>query len=213
MISSQESAEAKALKERLATFQATMEATKKEITPHLLEFFVTLGIEGERSSVVLGAERINVALEALIKSSLLPSSHKTDILFTSDGALASFSRKIEMAYRLGLVDLPFKQALDLVRKLRNDFAHAIKVESLRHDRHADRVMALSKLVRNGNEKVIESFSLAYLKAAQEAQVQVPPEQVRAYLSCVMLLLLKLELARPYTKQPAVLLPAKINYQE
>ena len=213
MISPQEAAKTKALKERLAAFQETTEAAKKEIMPELLEFFVTLGMEGERSSVVLGAERINVALEALIKSSLQPSLNKTDALFTSDGALASFSRKIEMACRLGLIDLPFKQALDLVRKLRNDFAHAIKVESLQQDSHADRVKALSKLVIKGNEKAIEGFTLAYQKAAQEAQVQEPPEQVRAYLSCVMLLLLKLELTRHHAQRPGVLLPAKINYKE
>ena len=201
----------KALKERMAAFQTKMEAAKKEIMPQLLEFFVTLGIEGERSSVVLGAERINVALEVLIKNSLQPSLNNTDTLFTSEGALASFSRKIEMAYRLGLIDLPFKQALGLVRKLRNDFAHAIKVESLQQDNHADRVKALSKLVIKGNEKTIESFALAYQKAAEEVQAQVPPEHVRAYLSCVMLLLLKLELTRHFTQRPDVLLPAKINY--
>jgi hypothetical protein len=213
MISSQDSSNTITLKERMAAFQVKMEAAKKEITPQLLEFFVTLGMEGERSSVVLGAERINVALEILIKSSLQPSSNKTDTLFTSEGALASFSRKIEMAYRLGLIDLPFKQALDLVRKLRNDFAHAIKVESLQQDSHADRVKALSKLVIKGNEKAIEGFALAYKKAAQEVQAQVPPEQVRAYLSCVMLLLLKLELTRHFVQRPDVLLPAKINYKD
>ncbi len=198
MISPQEAAKTKALKERLAAFQETTEAAKKEIMPELLEFFVTLGMEGD---------------EALIKSSLQPSLNKTDALFTSDGALASFSRKIEMAHRLGLIDLPFKQALDLVRKLRNDFAHAIKVESLQQDSHADRVKALSKLVIKGNEKAIEGFTLAYQKAAQEAQVQEPPEQVRAYLSCVMLLLLKLELTRHHAQRPDVLLPAKINHKE
>ena len=145
MITPQETANTKALKERLAAFQETTEAAKKEIMPGLMEFFVALGMEGERSSVVLGAERTNVALEALIKNSLQPSLNKTDNLFAADGALASFSRKIEMAYRLGLTDLPFKQALDLVRKLRNDFAHAFKVESLQHNRHADRVKALTKL--------------------------------------------------------------------
>lgn len=213
MNSSRNPSETKALKERLAEFQATAETAKKEIMPELLDFFVTLGMEGERSSVVLGAERINVALEALMKSSLLPSLHKTDTLFCSDGALASFSRKIEMAYRLGLIDLPFKQALDLVRKLRNDFAHAIKVESLQQASHADRVKALCKLVIAGNENTIEGFAQAYQKAAQEAQVQEPPEQVCAYLSCVMLLLLKLELARHHAQRPDVLLPAKINYLE
>jgi hypothetical protein len=208
-----ESAEAKALKKRLAAFQETMDAAKKKIMPELLEFFVALGLEGERSSVVLGAERINVALEALIKSSLLPSLNKTDALFNSDGALASFSRKIEMAYRMGLIDLPFKQALDLVRKLRNDFAHAVKVESLQEGCHADRVKALSKLMNAGNEETIEHFALAYQKAAQKAQVQELPELVRLYLSCVVLLLLKLELTRHYAQRPDVLLPAKLNYKE
>lgn len=213
MIPPEETSKTKALKMRLAAFQATTEAAKREITPQLLEFFVTLGMEGERSSVVLGAERINVALEALIKSSLQPSLKTKDILFTPDGILGTFSSKIEVAHRLGLMDLPFKQALDLVRKLRNDFAHAIKVESLQQGSHADRVKALSKLVRSGNEKVIEGFALAIQKAAQEAQVQVPPEQLRAYLGCVMLLLLKLELTRHHAERPDVLLPAKINYKE
>jgi hypothetical protein len=40
-----------------------------------------------------------------------------------------------------------------------------------------------------------------------------PEQVRAYLSCVMLLLLKLELTRHHAQRPDVLLPTKINYKE
>lgn len=211
MIPSQETTNTKALKERLAAFQKTTEVAQKEIMPGLMEFFVTLGMEGERSSVVLGADRINVALEALIKSSLLPSANKEDSLFTSDGALASFSRKIEMAYRYGLIDLPFKQALDLVRKLRNDFAHAIKVESLQEGCHADRAKALAKLVIIGNEKAVEGFALAYQQAARDAQVQEPPEQLRSYLSCVMLLLLKLEMTRYHAQPPDVLLPAKINY--
>ena len=170
-------------------------------------------MEGERSSVVLGAERINVALEALIQNSLYPSANRKDSLFLPDGILGSFSSKIEMAYRLGLIDLSFKQALDIIRKLRNSFAHAIKVESLECGNHADRVKALYKLVVKGNKKVIETFSEAFLDAAKEAEVQVPPEQVRAYLSCIILLLLKLELTRHFAHRPDVLLPAKLNYKE
>jgi hypothetical protein len=210
---SPESPEAKAHKERLAAFHETMNAAKKKIMPELLEFLASLGMEGERSSVVLGAERINVSLEALIESSLQPSLNKTDTLFISDGALATFSRKIEMAYRLGVIDLPFKQALGLVKKLRNDFAHAIKVETLQDGKHADRVKDLYKLMANDRKEVIEGFSLAFQKAAQKVQVQEPPEQVRIYLSCIMLLLVKLELARHHAQRPDVLLPAKLNCQE
>ena len=55
--------------------------------------------------------------------------------------------------------------------------------------------------------------LAAFQETTEAQVQEPPKQVRSYLSCVMLLLLKLELTRHHAQRPDVLLPAKINYKE
>ena len=170
--------------------------------------------ESERGKILLLAAHIDEVLGKMLKTFLKsPRKAKDDKLFSRMGILSTFAGRIEMAYRLGLIDLPFKHALDLVRKLRNNFAHAIKVESLQQDCHADRVKALSKLVIKGNEKAIEGFALAYQKAAQEAQVQEPPEQVRAYLSCVMLLLLKLELTRHHAHRPDVLLPAKINYKQ
>ena len=55
-----------------------------------------------------------------------------------------------MAYRLGLMDLEFKQALDLIRGLRNDFAHATKIETLADLRYSERVKALEKLVAAEN---------------------------------------------------------------
>jgi len=89
---------------RLQKLNEKMVEAKKETFDRLLPFLVTLGTEGERSAVVLGAERVNVAIEALLRAFLLPSSNKTDNLFSTDGALATFSRKSEMAYRLGLLN-------------------------------------------------------------------------------------------------------------
>jgi hypothetical protein len=64
-----------------------------------------------------------------------------------------------------------------------------------------------------NKEVIEDFSLGFQKAAQEAQVEEPSEQLRIYLSCIMLLLMKLELTRRHSQRPDILLPAKLNYKE
>ncbi len=109
-----------------------------------------------------------------------------------------------MAYRLGLIDIRFKQALDLIRKLRNDFAHATKVETLGEQKHADKVKALFKMVAKANQNQLAGFQLAF----QEAR-----EQSRDYLSCVMLLLLKLELVRHHAERPKILLPAKLDYED
>jgi hypothetical protein len=188
-------------------FQQKHAEAAKVVFPDLLQFLVALGTEGERSGVVLGAERVNVALEALLMAFLRPSLTKTDALFSSDGALATFSRKIELAHRLGLIDSRFRQALDLVRRLRNDFAHATKVETLEEQRHADRVRALSALISRGNPKTLEGLEIAFRKGAGLGTLPC------AYLASVMVLLLKLELVRHHVERPKILLPAKLDYQE
>jgi hypothetical protein len=200
------------LEEKMAAFRLKFEIklaeSKKTVFEELMPFLVAMGSEGERSAVVLGAERINVAVEALLKTFLLPSQNRTDNLFSTDGALATFSRKIEMAYRLGLLDSDFKQALGLVRKLRNDFAHATRVETLEEPTHADKVKALEQLISAGNQRE----SLAELKLVFKKAVGAR-EQTCSYLSCVMLLLLKLEMTRHHIERPEVLMPAMLNYKK
>lgn len=183
---------ANSVKQKLAEFGQKMKNAQAASQPELLLFLLSLGMEGERSAVVLGAERINVALEALLKKFLRPSPNEKDTLFTSDGPLGTFSRKIEMAYRLGLTDVRFKQSLGIIRRLRNDFAHAVKVESLSEQKHADKVQALAKLLGKENEAVLKGFYLAFEKSGEQAQI---------YLGCVMLLLVKLELVRHHLEPP------------
>jgi hypothetical protein len=189
---------------KMATLRRNLAAAKRSIHDDLRDFLVTLGREGERSAVVLGAERINVALEVLLKSFLRPPLTKNDALFASDGALSTFSRKIELAYRLGLIDLRFKQALDIVRKLRNDFAHATKVESLHEQMHADRVKALSGLFTGGSQQELETFYPAFEGAGEHARV---------YLSCIMFLLMTLEIVRHNVERPEILVHAKVDYED
>jgi hypothetical protein len=198
-------------KENIASVHETIEEAQKTVFAELMLFLVTLGMESERSAVVLGAERVNVSLELNLKSFLRPCSDKQDPLFLSDGALGTFSRKIEVAYRLGLIDLKFKQALNLVRKLRNDFAHATTVESLQDGAHASRVAALFKLMDPDDNSVAplaSSFTQAAIKIKRKLG-----DKTANYLGCVMTLLLKLEMARFHLKPPSIEIPAKINFKD
>lgn len=166
------------------------------------DFLYELSKEGERSAVVLGAERLHVALESLLRHFLLPSPNTEDKLFASESAaLGTFSRKIEICYRLGLIDLHFKQALDLIRKLRNDFAHAVKVESLQDNQHTARVQALTQLMAKGNKSQLSKLHIPFNKSKK---------QTRNYLSCVMLLLVKLEITKLYRRPLESCLPENLN---
>jgi hypothetical protein len=166
----------------------------------LINFLISLVKESERSAVILGAERLNVSLEDLLKAFLKPSGNKTDNLFSLDGALGTFSRKIEVAYRLGLISGEFRLALDLVRKLRNDFAHATTVETLAVKSHSDRVEALHKVVSSENANAYATMSPSFKDAPAPAQ---------PYLTCVMVLLVDLELGRQRIKKLRVRFPIRL----
>src|ERR1051326_7634745 len=175
-------------------------ALARAIVPQLIGFTSVLASESERSAVVLGAERLHVALEFVLKSFLKPSPNREDKLFERDGALSTFSRKTEMAYRIGLVTLRFKRSLDLVRNLRNDFAHALKVEKLSQQNHSNRVMALYKLTKEGNEANFQRFFGIFGKAEKHTQI---------YLTCILLLILKLEMQARTVKRIRNRFPARV----
>lgn len=168
-------------------------------TQEIVEFLQPLKKESERSAVVLGAERVNVEVEELLKAFLLPSRNSKDKLFENDGALATFSRKVEMAYRLGLIDLELKRALDLVRSLRNDFAHAVIVENLSEEKHANRVSSLVKIIAAYGE-VHKPFLSLFAHC---------PKQCQEYLSCIMAILVRLQDVRGQLEQ-RLTLPAGLT---
>ena len=68
----------------------------------------------------------------------------SDNLFDPDRPLGTFSAKIALAYRLNLIDRDFEHALQMVRKIRNDFAHSVSKASLSESRHKSRVEELAK---------------------------------------------------------------------
>lgn len=82
--------------------------------------------ESDRACVILTGSLLDSALETLLKTLLFPATSGEDPLFDGPNApLTSFSARIEMAYRLGLIDSGFARCLHLVRRIRNDFAHNI----------------------------------------------------------------------------------------
>ncbi len=90
----------------------------------LLEEFTK---ETDRASVILVSALFDQALESLLKSYLIPStSSEHDELFDIPNAsLANFSNKITTCFRLGLISHKFCRDLNIIRKIRNDFAHDI----------------------------------------------------------------------------------------
>lgn len=89
-------------------------------------FDAEVGKESQRASAILAAAMLEQALEALLRGRLVPIPTQTDPLFDAAYApLSSFSSKIDLCFRLGLISGPLTRDLHLIRKIRNDFAHNV----------------------------------------------------------------------------------------
>lgn len=98
--------------------------------------------ESDRAAVILGAAKLDMLLMQVLDRRLLPSLATTDELLEGDSPLATFSARINMCYRLGLITPEFAKALHLVHRIRNGFAHEISGVSLASGAHSDRLKSL-----------------------------------------------------------------------
>lgn len=106
------------------------------------EFVEEFRRESDRAAVILGAARLDAILYQIIQKRLVPSTTGTDELLDGDAPLGTFSSRINLTYRLGIIDAHFARALHLVRKIRNAFAHELSSSSLDSGSHRDRVREL-----------------------------------------------------------------------
>ena len=94
--------------------------------------------EKGRGAVLVGAARVDTALETLLKAALAPPSSR-ETLFHPDRPLGSLGARIALAQRLGLIDPAVEQALHALRKVRNAFAHSTTIAALSDPSHQQRL--------------------------------------------------------------------------
>lgn len=101
--------------------------------------------ESDRAAVILTASIADELLRRVLIGRLVPVSSSSDDLFDGGNApLSTFSSRIEMAYRVGIISVRFARDLHLIRKIRNEFAHNIHGCSFEDVRVLSRVNELNK---------------------------------------------------------------------
>jgi len=88
-----------------------------------------LGEKNNRPIVIIGASKIDDLLYRILNKFLLPKSSSTsqnDELLEGDNPLGTFSARIKMTYRLGLIDHELFKILERIRSIRNKSAHSIE---------------------------------------------------------------------------------------
>jgi DNA-binding MltR family transcriptional regulator len=92
-------------------------------------------IKGEHpvATAILGAGLVEHHLEQLLRSKIKRKDDETwKLLVADNGPLKSFYSKIAMGYALGIYDTNMRGDLNIVRNIRNAFAHSKKLIQFDH---------------------------------------------------------------------------------
>jgi len=79
--------------------------------------------ETDRAAAVLAGGFLDGFLEQVLRSVFFVEYKRNDELFEGNGPLRPFGNKIALAFALGTATESVRRDLDLVRKVRNHFAH------------------------------------------------------------------------------------------
>ncbi|MFT6925121.1 MAG: DNA-binding MltR family transcriptional regulator [Psychromonas sp.] len=128
------------------------------------KYHILISSESDRGAVILAGSILDVTLENLILSFLLPPLKKADKLVSGAYApLGSFSAKIEMCYRLGFLKAHAVEQLQLFKSIRNDFAHRITDAQLDSEQNRSKMQG----ILNKNPELEEAFWESINKAFQD----------------------------------------------
>lgn len=102
--------------------------------------------KSDREIVLIATAYLDDLLLRVLSNALPNQSN--DELFDGTGPLSTFSARIMITYRLGMLDTRMHQALNLIRKVRNSFAHEIYNCTLTIPPHADRLRELMMVLQH-----------------------------------------------------------------
>ncbi len=95
------------------------EASLKYFSDFLAEFQK----ESDRGAALVGAALLDTRLERLLLSHMLPGKVADDLVVGGNAPLGTFSSRISATLALGLITSAERHDLNLVRSIRNEFAH------------------------------------------------------------------------------------------
>lgn len=115
---------------------------KKYLLTRLPAILASLEQESDRGCVLVVATMVEQCLERQILCRLLPaaSSGGDELMSKSKNSpISSFSAKIDLSYRLGLIPEQERAIYHQLRELRNACAHEINEQRFSADRYKDRI--------------------------------------------------------------------------
>lgn len=116
----------------------TTEHFLKKQREEFIAFRSALTDESDRGCALFAAAYLDKALSDLLFLSLVEDKKIDKDLFEGTAPLSSFSARIKLAYYLGKISKVCRSDLDMIRGIRNEFAHHAEIISFDDQSIADR---------------------------------------------------------------------------
>lgn len=180
--------------ETLALERSSASFDRTVLDPIIAEF----KSQGDRAAVIVAAAQLDDQLRTLLERFLLPDrkaarTGDADSLLARDRPLGSFSSRIVAAQRCGLVDGELARSLDIIRDMRNAFAHLTTPADLNASPQRERVAQLCRPIPS------PTFWASFIA---EFGADTPANRFRAVVAVYMMILLgDVANVRPVSAQP------------
>ncbi len=121
----------------------------------------------DRGTALIAAAWLDDALEACLRAFFRQDKEIADKTLQPDGPLGSFSSRIKMAYLLGIITPSLFSDLEIIRGIRNDFAHLRQSVRFSDQSIKDRCNSLigAKAFQTGTGETIRSPRQMFLISA------------------------------------------------
>ena len=138
-----------------------MDAKQEQFLRPLMAFLDVSNKESDRGKVLVAAAQIDGMLEDIVRAFLIKNNQSKALFDGPNAPCSSLFNKANIASALGLISYNEFQAIDIIRRIRNMFAHSVDL-SMSDPKVADRVACLEigieKLINTNDPVITESRS-------------------------------------------------------
>lgn len=132
-----------------------------EIVKYIKEaasFRKQLTAETPRGSALYAGSYLENLLENLLRNKLIGSNKHLNELLSFNGAIGSFSSKINISYSIGLINQDCMSDLHIIRKIRNEFGHSPKIIDFQDRKISDLCSNLKLIARDNVNTPRQKFN-------------------------------------------------------
>src|SRR5450830_482812 len=79
----------------------------------------------DRAAAIIGGAFLEDYLESMLQYYFIADTKHDSVIFEGNGPLSTFSAKISLCYRIGLISKNEYEKLEAIRAIRNKFAHEL----------------------------------------------------------------------------------------